>query len=143
MRPWVRLTIAVLLGAVCVLAPPPVPAEKATGEKPVVVTEKEDGKTVQVPVGGNLLVRLASNPSTGYQWEGGELQITCLEAVGRPSYEGPGIDMPGAGGTQVFTYVAVKPGTARLSFHYARPWEKKAPAKAFAVNVTILCPAGR
>lgn len=143
MRPWLLLTTSVVLCGMCGLYPLTVPAEKAPDKKPVVVTEKDDGKTVQVPVGGNLVVRLASNPSTGYQWEGGESQATCLDAVGKPSYEGPGIDLPGADDTQVFTYVAVKSGTARLSFHYARPWEKRAPAKAFAVNVTVLCPAGR
>jgi predicted secreted protein len=92
--------------------------------------------TVKVSTGSVLIVRLASNATTGYQWRGGKPDSACLKPVGKPTYEPPNTQMPGAGGTQVFAYSAVKPGRARLSFEYVRPWEKK-PVKTYSVSVVI------
>jgi predicted secreted protein len=37
----------------------------------------------------------------------------------------------------VFSYRAVAPGTAHLSFVYARSWERAAPAQRAAVTVVV------
>lgn len=91
--------------------------------KSVVVTEMDAGKTISVMVGASLEVRLASNPTTGYQWQATQTGAPCVQPIGRPMYQGPTAVSLGAGGNQVFRYQAVRLGTARLLFHYRRSWE--------------------
>jgi predicted secreted protein len=42
--------------------------EKDPAPPTVTVTEADRGKDITVPAGGILIVRLASNPTTGYRW---------------------------------------------------------------------------
>src|SRR5687768_1448233 len=45
--------------------------EEASAEdelKSLVLTEADNGRTITVPEGQNVVVKLASNPSTGYEW---------------------------------------------------------------------------
>ena len=112
-------------------------AERGAGQ--VIVHDMDIGRTVRIAVGGSLIVRLASNPSTGYQWRdsGGR----CLQPVGRPQYEEPATASLGASGIQVFRYKAIHAGTVQLRFRYVRPWEQR-PVRSFAVTVHIVEPEG-
>ena len=49
---------------------PPVPSEgPVPPPEPILVDASYNGKEVEVPVGGSLIVTLESNPTTGFQWE--------------------------------------------------------------------------
>ncbi len=126
---------AASLGALLFLACCPLRA--AADSAPVVVTDKDDGHTVAVAVGQVLEVRLPSNPSTGYQWTAGALKTGALNAQRPPVYEGSKPQLPGSGGTEVFTYQGAAAGTEHLSFAYSRPWEKVEPAKRVAITITV------
>jgi inhibitor of cysteine peptidase len=106
----------------------------------VQLTDADDGKTVQLADGGQLIVALASNPTTGYSWSVSEQSDRQLVLQGEPAYVPAGSTTPvvGAGGTQVFTFKATGTGTASLSLEYKRPFEPTAaPAKTFSVTVEI------
>ena len=81
---------------------------------------------------------LKSNITTGYQWQLAKavdkkyLLLTGLRYITKKT------KLVGAGGKEEWTFKAVKPGTAVISFEYVRPWEKKAaPAKARNFVVVI------
>jgi inhibitor of cysteine peptidase len=104
------------------------------------LTEADNGKTVNLNVGETLVVRLASNPSTGYTWETKDLDTQMLEQVGEAAFESPDTppDLVGAGGILVRTFKALEPGTTTLTLVYHRPWETDvAPLQTFSVTVTV------
>jgi inhibitor of cysteine peptidase len=102
----------------------------------VTIGDSDSGKTISVPKGGKLIVRLASNPTTGYQWQISSLDQEYLKPVGEPAYELPKTERIGSGGTQVFTFMTLKPGKTILVLNYERSWEK-IPVKNFTVAVQI------
>ena len=104
------------------------------------LTEADNGKTVNLNVGEMLVVRLASNPSTGYSWETKGLNTQILEQVGDAVFESPDTppDLVGAGGTLVLTFKALQPGTTTLTLVYHRSWETDvAPLQTFSVTVAV------
>jgi inhibitor of cysteine peptidase len=102
----------------------------------VTIGDSDSGKTITVSKGGKLIVRLASNPTTGYQWQISSLDQEYLKPVGEPAYELPKTDRIGSGGIQVFTFITLKPGKTMLVLDYERSWEKKR-VKSFTVAVQI------
>ncbi len=77
------------------------------------------GETVK---GQTLVLTLESNPTTGFTWaaeQDGELLDVQSFYVAEP-HEQP---LVGGGGWQSFLLIPKAPGTAKLSFTYARPWE--------------------
>jgi len=101
------------------------------------------GKEVEVAVGGSLIVTLESNPTTGFKWELIEVTDQAVLELVESKYE-PGKEacqeppVPGAGGTEIWSFKALKKGVTTLSMEYSQPWEggMKA-AKAFNLTVVV------
>lgn len=94
--------------------------------------------TVRVSPGEQFLIRLESNQTTGYQWRlaGGLDQSVAMLLDSR--YDAPPPGPLGAGGQELWTFLAVGRGDARLTFEYVRPWESSVPplrTAVFAVSV--------
>ena len=129
-------TIPALAGAGCLLVVlvggcPFVPAGS-------LVFEAEDsGSDVTVDVGAKLIVRLASNASTGYQWELAELDTAVVEHTSTTFRSACRIPTPGCGGTDTWTFTALSPGSTALRMVYHRSWEDQEPAETFELNVTV------
>jgi inhibitor of cysteine peptidase len=90
----------------------------------------KQNKTIHVKAGKEFSLTLKSNITTGYQWQltkAVDKEFLILTGL---RYITKNTDLVGAGGKEEWTFRAVKPGTAVISFQYVRPWEKKAaPAK--------------
>lgn len=87
------------------------------------LNQKNISRQVDLVAGDTLRLVLASNASTGYQWtaeatisDGGVLTQTGHQTVA------PTDAKPGAAGTEVWTFDAIKPGSATLSTAYGQPW---------------------
>lgn len=109
----------------------PAPAE-------VQLTEVDDGATVILASNGTLIVALASNPSTGYSWAIVSPEPAFLELDGEPKFvpAGSTTQVPGAGGTQVFTLKATGAGTSTLNMGYSRTsTPQQEPEETFSVTV--------
>ncbi len=114
------------------------PAMSAHGEPAMLGAHVENGA---------LVVALAGNPTTGYEWhcknDGNCLLGGDYEFV-RDSADG---DMLGVGGVFVFRFTPKAAGTETLRFSYARSWEDEiAESVEYAVivsgtegNYTIEC----
>lgn len=117
--------------------------ETASGEdeeiKAAVISEKDDGKTVDVQLGRSFTIALSSNASTGYRWH----VKTVDRTIGQPkeSMVAGNPNQPGAAGTQKFTWSTKSPlnlvGKHAISLEYVRAGTA-APAKTFTVTVNIL-----
>jgi len=99
-----------------------------------------NGKSVEVPLGAVLTIRLEGNITTGYSWQPAELEGEALQSLGKPEYvqrpRAPG--MVGVGGVFVFKLKAIKPGKALVKTVYVRPWEKgKPPERTFSLTVVV------
>lgn len=113
--------------------PPDFPTE-------VSLTEADDGAAVRLASGGTLVITLESNPSTGFTWAIAGEPPAQVALQGEPDYVEPDQsgDVVGAPGSQVFTFVAVAPGSGTLHLAYARTWEEgTSPEASFAVSVEV------
>lgn len=105
--------------------------------KTIIVTEENDGGEINLPHSGTLVVRLASNPSTGYTWRMAQNESSLLKPVGDEYVPSRG-KLLGAPGVQVFRFKAVAAGGTELILLYQSSTLKGvAAAKQFWVLVTI------
>lgn len=78
-----------------------------------------------------------SNPSTGYGWQA-VVDGDCVTLT-RDEYEGsktePGV--AGADGYQYYDFTAVKPGTAKVTFTYLRPWEATEADRVVVAEIAV------
>ena len=107
----------------------------AEAARTVIVRAGANGKSLALKPGDTLVVRLAANPSTGYDWafvsRPKALRLIKSTYVTSP----PG--RVGQGGTFSFRLRAVT-GRGTLKLAYRRPWEKgKAPAQSFSIKVRV------
>ena len=87
------------------------------------LNQKNVSRQVSLVAGDTLRVVLASNASTGYQWTA-EAQISDRGVLTQTSHQtlAPTDAKPGAAGTEVWTFDAIKPGSATLTTTYGQPW---------------------
>lgn len=107
-------------------------------EMPVNASISDSGGIASLVPDQPLVVRLQSNPSTGYGWTytvSGD-PVLRLDSV---SGEAPAPNgMVGTPGEQVWSFRAQGSGRAVLTYVYARAWEKDtAPAKTFTLTVVV------
>jgi inhibitor of cysteine peptidase len=102
-----------------------------------ILTEEDDGRTVQLAKGALLTIEVRGNRTTGYRWEAGVADGSVLRETGPPVFTAPSASH-GAGGMYEFRYLAGAPGQTRLSLAYRRPWDSDAPAlKTFEISVVV------
>jgi inhibitor of cysteine peptidase len=96
----------------------------AQGGNTVTLTEADNNGMVSLSVGDTLVVRLPSNPSTGYSWSVAQNNPGVpLQPIGSPSFERREDVPPGAPGVQVFRFRAAGGGSSFLRMIYHRPFE--------------------
>jgi inhibitor of cysteine peptidase len=88
------------------------------------VTVADSGRPVSLKLGDTLEVRLNSNPSTGFSWSVVSVNHPVLERVSNDFRPSGDSNVPGAGGTDIWLFKAVKTGKQSLRLVYRRPSEK-------------------
>ena len=107
-------------------------------EMPVTASLSDSGGSAMLIPGQPLVVRLPSNPSTGYLWTYTVVgdDVLHLDSVSGVTAAPSG--MAGAPGDTLWSFRARGKGIAELNYVYARPWEKNAaPAKTFRLTVVV------
>ena len=90
-----------------------------------VMTYDDEGHEIDIGVGQEFIIALGSNPTTGYSWQA-SYDETMLELVGgEPTYEADETDedVVGAGGVELFRFLALEAGETEITLTYERPWE--------------------
>ncbi len=102
------------------------------------LTEKDNGKTLDLPKGATFQVTLQGNPaSTGYMWALESGNDAVLKPAGDYTFKSSS-NLPGAGGKFEFKFTAASAGTATLKFANKRPWELNDPAApVFTVTINV------
>jgi inhibitor of cysteine peptidase len=107
----------------------------------VQVSEQDAGKTIQLKVGQTITVSLTGNMTTGYTWEGQNLDVALLDQIGEMEYHAEQTGAVGSGGTYSYNFRAVKAGSTTLHMIYHRTFEKNTPPlRTFEVNIEITAP---
>ena len=118
-------------------------SKKAPPPAPLNVTEVNSGDSVALARNQQLVVRLPSNPTTGYRWALAQQSTPVLEPEGAPTYE-KGADAAGAGGTETWRFAPIQAGEGTLRLEYRRLWEADAaPARVVSYKVTVREPQGK
>jgi predicted secreted protein len=125
------LTVVVLVGVLLVAACMPKTEWPARSEVEVSCTDfYEDQhifRTLEVEAGGTFTITLCSNRSTGSQWsEDPRIDIPDIVEQTDHEYISPSGDPPpppGAPGLEVWSFKALKQGSATIYLEYGRPWE--------------------
>jgi inhibitor of cysteine peptidase len=128
------LGLALALSSSAFAQPPPQgPPEQ------IVVTAADDGGQIELDEGQVLVVRLLSNPSTGYGWQVAQPALGgVLRQADVVEFE-PHSDLLGAPGTEILSFEGVTAGEVTLTLEYRRPWESRAePAGTFHLQVRAL-----
>jgi inhibitor of cysteine peptidase len=102
----------------------------------VILSEADDGRSVEVHPGDEIVVRLAENPTTGFRWE-----VDQVEAVAPAgdSFELGEPALVGSGGVRTLTFRVMQEGTGSVELKHWRSWEGDATALGrFRVDVASL-----
>jgi len=107
------------------------------GAAPVQTLNNPDNNTnVTLRPGGKLVVRVESNPTTGYYWQqvGGDDALIVQISEGYLADPAP-IGLVGSGGVQEFTFTAVKVGTTTLKLSYQRSADDVAHTRRLEIKI--------
>jgi inhibitor of cysteine peptidase len=103
----------------------------------ILVDETWAGRTLDLPVGQAVELRLKENPTAGFVW-----RITQSGApscrVAEDAFEPPAQAIPGQPGQHRWRIEGVASGICTLAFAYGRPWEADRPAATtYALTIRV------
>jgi inhibitor of cysteine peptidase len=101
----------------------------------MILTREQDGETVKLERGGEVLLSLPENPTTGYRWT---FVTDGLDLV-EDTYVGQAEGATGGGGKRQVRLVMTRVGAASVSATLQRSWEGTTQAVdrcAFHFNVS-------
>ena len=107
----------ILAGAGCTADPGNNIVARAASPAPATARQvgaEQNGSTITLPVGGELIVRLRGNRSTGYYWAVASTPAGLAAAGEDYVQDSAPAGMVGVGGVEQFKFRATRPGTGRL-----------------------------
>ena len=107
----------------------------------VSLTKANNGRSIEVRQGDEIILRLPENPTTGYGWH-----IDGADGLSPElSEHTTGSDQPdagprfGKGGVREFRFRAKEPGARRLDLKHWREWEgERSVTERFGIDIRIL-----
>ena len=84
---------------------------------------RQISKEITIAEGTELIVKLASNPSTGYSWTQPTIESPDILTQTGSEYVAPAGNALGTAGTQAWTFKASGRGSSIVEMEYGRPWE--------------------
>jgi len=110
-------------------------APQPTGDCPGKPEPAKSPETIETEKGDNFSVALASNPTTGYEWEL-EFDSSYLRLIDR-EYTPSNPKLIGSGGEEKFNLLALKSGETEIKFSYLRPWKEEKALKELVYKIVI------
>lgn len=94
--------------------------------------------SVKIGIGGKITVVLFSNPTTGFSWsESAQISDQGVLQQTSHTFLPPESNQTGAGGKEVWTFKALRPGMSTVYLEYGRPWEG-GEKKVWTFNLSVL-----
>jgi len=104
------------------------------------ISQEDGGAQIALRRGDRLMVALAGNATTGFQWENAILyEYAVLRETEDAEYRAKPQpqEMVGYGGEFLFRYEAIDVGPQAFRFIYHRPWESVQPAEVLEFTATV------
>ena len=103
----------------------------------VILTQADQGKSIQVSSGEHIIVRLGENPTTGYGWAIDQINPEVVSPIGSDYAPASGSGI-GGGGERTFAFTAVKAGSSQILLKLWRKWEgDKSVRQRFGVTIQV------
>ena len=103
------------------------------------LTEQDNGRTIEIKTGEQLIVVLKENPSTGFLWQVDAVDPAILRA-GESGFT-PKVTKIGSAGFRRFPFDAISPGAVAIRAKLWRSWEGDASTtERFEIAVTVADP---
>ncbi len=103
--------------------------------EPLVLTEAQNGESISLIKGEELILKLSGNPTTGYSWD---IPQDIAENLSlQDSTYTPASGAIGSGGHYTYKFQAIKAGTVEVKMTYSRSWETTPEDNAFTLTVII------
>jgi inhibitor of cysteine peptidase len=123
-NPFLSLARAFALVAACFMYPSDTfsdPNPEKASQPMLLITEKDNGLTVNVRLGESIRINLAENASTGYRWAIDRYDQEFIDAIAmEPRYTANAI---GSGGEVAFIFKGKKIGSGEMVLKHWRHWE--------------------
>ncbi|PHG57746.1 protease inhibitor I42 family protein [Bacillus toyonensis] len=88
----------------------------------VILTQKDQGKVITIPISQLFSIQLIENPTTGYRWTTCNISgVHLLAEKFQPNSISEGAI--GHGGIRIFQFQAIHAGKHRLQFKHWREWQ--------------------
>ena len=98
----------------------------------------ETKRSVTLPAGETLQLRLPSTPGTGYRWRLSSIEGGPVRYLGEGEFEEGAGSGVGVQGHQVFSFTGKQAGLATIVLDYLRPWEvDRPPARRIELRMDI------
>ncbi len=104
------------------------------------LTDKNNGDSISLRIDEEVVIKLESNPTTGYGWILNEKTDTSIVSMVGSEYVQSEEDeeLVGAGGHEIFTFKALASGDTAIILNYERPWEEEEePLETFEINISV------
>ena len=105
-----------------------------------ILTEKNNGDSLNLKINDTVEIKLESNPTTGYSWFLSDNVDETIVSVTSPEFmeSKKDEDLVGAGGYEIFTIKAIAKGKTDIILNYERPWEEGVePFEIFEITISI------
>jgi len=115
------------------------PTPVAVQDKIALVAQDNNGDIIPADMQTEIRIKLPENPTTGYSWN-----VTAADglAITSDTFIPPEEQIPGAGGTHVWTLEPKVTGLLTFSAVYTRPWEDIQPDDETYKVTFYVTPAG-
>lgn len=134
---WLLLASAVAILALAVIAIADIVRDAENAPSQVTLAGGDSGREIEVAPEGTIVIRLDSNPTTGYSWAVDSLDDEVLTLT-QDTYEAPVNGAIGQGGIQELRFASGASGESELVLKYWRPWEGDASVvERFTINVVV------
>jgi predicted secreted protein len=103
------------------------------------LTEKDNGKHLELHPGDLILVKVGASRSNGYQWLLRDSGSGVVRREGDPVFT-PAATEKGKStdtGTEAWRFRAVKPGEQTIKLEYLPPWSKTVPERTLRFTVSV------
>jgi inhibitor of cysteine peptidase len=103
----------------------------------ILITQDDQGRKFEANQGDRIVIRLAENPSTGYEWELEAIDSPVVELLDSDYSPDPGVLM-GRGGTRTLRFRAKSSGSQQIQLRLRRSWDPEDVAvEHFDVNIRV------
>ncbi len=103
----------------------------------LILTEKDNGKAVNVTKGDTFKLRLKAQLSTGYSWKVINFN-NMIMTVGKPEIETLKNDVVGGIDYQIFNIGTIGSGEGKIVLHYLQPWQKGVkPLQIYTIKIRV------